>query len=220
MAKTITTSFMGDANLGLFGFATDRYCVVGASPKNPKKVKEALKVPIIKSSMLGTDLTGVFSTGNSDGIIVADMLSDYEIEKLKEKVNVLVLDTRYTAIGNLVLMNDYGCVISKLIKKEKNRIERFFGLDCAISNLKLNVIGSLAIATNRGCLVYPEIKENYAKEIERALKVKVDIGTANFGSMFVGSCLIANSYGLLVSNRATGVEVARIEETLFGNKIK
>jgi len=216
MPEILRTDFNGDPNLGLLGFATDRYCLIGPNIKNRKGIEDALKVPVIEATTLGTNLIGIFSAGNSTGVVIPDIMNDYEIEKLKEKNNILILNTKYTAIGNLVLLNDCGCLISKLIRNEKDKIEKFFGVDCEIITVsKMDVIGSIAIATNKGCLIHPNINEMEAKQIERILKVKVDIGTANFGSPFVGSCLIANSNGLVVSNQTTGPELARIEETIL-----
>jgi translation initiation factor 6 len=112
-------------------------------------------------------------------------------------------------------MNDKGCIISYLIKNLKEKIERFVGLDCQIASKKYMVIGSLAIATNKGCLVSPIFDEDEIKKIEKVLKVKVDVGTANFGSYYVGSCIIANSNFALISPKTTGVEIAKIEEVLL-----
>jgi translation initiation factor 6 len=52
------------------------------------------------------------------------------------------------------------------------------------------------------------------KQIEKILKVEGDIGTANFGSPFVGAFILANSHGYLVSEQTTGPELGRIDETL------
>ena len=78
-----------------------------------------------------------------------------------------------------------------------------------------NVIGSLAIATNKGCLVSPIISEKEIEKIERALDVNVDVGTANFGSRFIGACIIANSKFAIVSPKTSGIELAKIEEVLL-----
>jgi translation initiation factor 6 len=73
----------------------------------------------------------------------------------------------------------------------------------------------VAVATNKGCFIHRDAKENEIKKIEEILKVKADIGTANFGSPFVGSCFFANSNGAVVGNSTTGPEIDRIYETLL-----
>ena len=78
----------------------------------------------------------------------------------------------------------------------------------------MNNVGSCGVATNSGCLVHRDIEENEIKKVESILKVDVDVETANFGSPFVGSCIIANSKGAIVGESSTGPEVNRIMETL------
>lgn len=215
MVKILRMNLNNDPNLGLFGFATDKYFLVGRG-LSTKRFRETLKTRIIESTISNTELVGIFAVGNSQCVLLPKIANENEIDEIKENINVMVLDTRYTALGNLVLLNDKGCLISKLIKKYKESIENFLGLRCEVSLMNPNVIGSLAIATNRGCLAYSNINEKDVKQIERVLDVRVERGTANFGSPFVGSCLIANSYGAIISEQTTGIEASRIEEIFFG----
>ena len=48
----------------------------------------------------------------------------------------------------------------------------------------------------------------------KIFKVKVITGTVNHGVPLIGSGLIANSYGAIVGNITTGIELGRIEEAL------
>ena len=62
--------------------------------------------------------------------------------------------------------------------------------------------------------MHRDTKEEEIKLIEDVLKVEIDIGTANFGSPFVGSCIIANSNGTIAGLSTTAPEIERIAETL------
>ncbi len=211
----LRTNFFGDPNIGLYSFATDRYCLLGTHRKENKKLREALGVPVAVSSAEHTDLAALFVAGNSSGIVVSKIFEDYELEHLKNSFEVLVLDTDYTALGNLILLNDKGIVLSPLLKRHKEKIEKFFGLPCEITKIAgIVVVGSTGIATNRGCLLHPKVKDAEKEIIERTLKVKTDIGTVNFGSPFVKSGIIANSGGVVVSEACSGPELGRISETL------
>ena len=180
-------NFNGDPNLGLYGFATDRFCLIGCNVRD--KIK-SLDVPILTATLLSTELIGIFSTGNSSGIIVPDILENHELNHIKAilskiGVKVLVLDSRFTALGNLILMNDNGIILSNMLKENKKQIEHFFGLKCEISTIAgLDIVGSLGIATNSGCLLNPQVKRKEIKTIEKVLDIKADIGTVNFGSPF------------------------------------
>ena len=132
-------------------------------------------------------------------------------------MNVTVINTKFTALGNLVLCNDKGAVMSSVIsKKEKKKIEDCLGVGGEYGSLaSITTVGSCGIATNKGCLVHRDASEEEIKVVENILKVPVDIGTANFGSPFVGSCIIANSNGAVIGESTTGPEVTRIMEALL-----
>jgi len=217
MPHFLRTNFQGDPNLGLYGFATDKYCLIGVESKRLReKLKEVLKVPVSSAFAMETELLGIFCAGNSHGIVVPKILDDDEISSMEKAAkNILVLKSRYTAFGNLILMNDKGILLSPLMKKEKKGIEKFFGLRCEIAKIAgLNVIGNLGIATNRGCLLNPRAKKNEIKLAEDVLNVKTDIGTVNFGSPYPGAGIITNSNGYVVSEVSSGPELGRITETL------
>lgn len=218
MAKIMQANFRGDPTLGMFGFATDKYCILGHGLTNLKRVSETLCVPIHECSVMGTDLAGLFTTGNSFGIVVPSILEKTEIMEIEKASKVLVLKTDFTALGNMILINDSGCLISKLIKNQKYDIEKFFGIPCEIAKTRIGIIGSAALATNRGCVVHPNMEPECIEQIIRILGLQCSFGTANFGSPYSGACVIANSKGIIVSEESTGIEVSGIEEILFGNE--
>src|SRR3989338_1958402 len=204
-------NFNGDINLGMYGFATDKYCLTGF---DDKKIRQTLDVPVFNCTILNMSLIGIFVTGNSHGIIISDVVDDYDSKRLKQQFeNILVLRTKYTALGNLVLMNDNGIIISPLLRKHRKDISDFFGIPCeatAVSNQK--VVGTLALTTNKGCLTHPKIRKKERETIERVLGVKSDIGTVNFGSPYPGAGVIANSNGFIASVQTSGPELGRITE--------
>src|SRR3972149_3751214 len=121
----IKSNFFGDPNVGLYGFASDKYGVCGI--KN-KKLEKPLGVKFHFIQLYSTYLSGLFAAGNSHGIIASKHLNKNEIVHLKSMTKILLLDTSYTAMGNLVLMNDNGIIISPLLRKYKKHISDFFSL--------------------------------------------------------------------------------------------
>jgi len=209
----LRTNFSGDPNLGLYGFATDAYCFTGVNPN--KKIINVLKVPMQKSTVLDTRLSGIFCVGNSQGILVPHVIEDYELEMIRKTTKVMIVKSMYTALGNLILMNDNGIVISPLLKKSKEEIAAFFNLPCEIATIaNQKLVGAFALVTNKGCLVQPNIKETEKNFLEKFLKVDIDIGTVNFGSPFIKSGIIANSHGVIISDLSSGPELGKITEAL------
>lgn len=211
----LRASFRGDPNIGLYGFATESCVFLGMRTRLDSKIEESLG-KIRSSGMLQTGFAGIFCAGNSSGIIVPRILADYELEGLRKTFSdILVLDTDYSAIGNLVLLNDSGIILSPLLRRHRRAVKEFFRLPCEISKVaNTSIAGSMAIATNKGCLAGPGTKKHEIKILEDVLNVELGLGTVSFGSPFVRSGIIANSKGFVVSETSSGPEIGRISESL------
>ena len=216
--KIAKLNFHKDPNIGLFAFATDRFCLVNRfiRRKDTNLIKKVLKVPVYRTSVLGTGLIGIFTAGNSNGIVISDRIYDEEIEEMQRNFDVLVLETKHTAFGNLILSNDKGCIISKDLKKYKKDIRDFLGVDTRVGTIGgIGLVGSLGVCNNNGCLVHKWVTEKEKKFIEKILDVNVSPGSVNFGNPWVKSGLIANSNGFLAGDQTSGPELGLASET-FG----
>jgi len=213
------TDFFGDPNVGIFGVANDKFCLIGEFVPQRDKIERSLEVKVLKISIANTNFVGIFCAMNSNGIILPCITLKREIEKVKKickefSMNLCILKTKYTALGNLIVCNDRGAIISKVFtKNQKKEIEECLDVEVVYGELaRLNIIGSCSEATNRGCLLHRDASEDEIERFEDVLKVKCDVGTVNFGSPFVSSGIIANSNGAIVGNKTTGPEIARIME--------
>ncbi len=202
-------SIEGDPNIGLRGFATDNYTILGSQMPEI----EILSTPCYVIKMGGIELSGIFAAGNSNGIVLPKIIDKGEIKELKKiGVNTLILKTKETAIGNLILCNDKGAIISKVLEEKRKEIENNLGCEVVASTIAgLGIVGSCGIATNKGCLIHRDASEEEARIIEDVLKVKVNVGSVG-GSPFVKGGLIVNSKALLVGENVTGPELERIFE--------
>ncbi len=212
----LISGFHGDSNIGLYGFATEQFVLLGHIPEDlVAKIKNCLDVKPIISTVAGTNLAGIFCAGNSNGIVVPEIAYKHEIKNIEMHTQVLVLKGKYTALGNLILVNDNGCIISEKLKKHKDDLEDFFKVKVEISKIAgLDLVGSLAVANNNGCVCHKEIKSKEKEIAESVLKVKADRATVNFGSSFVKSGVITNSGGFVIGNQTSGPEIERIAEIL------
>lgn len=217
------TTFHGDPNVGIFFFANENLCLapISLDKKNNEKIEKSLKVKVLKVKIVESDLIGIFSAGNSSGLVVSHLVRPHELKKLKKilrkfDVNVSTISSKYSAVGNLILCNDKGAIVSKLIsRRERKKLEDVLNVEVLVSTIaNLDVVGSCGAATNKGCLLHRNAEKDEIKIVRDVLKVDVDVGTTNFGSPFVGSCIIANSKGALIGERTTPPEIARIMEAL------
>jgi len=215
--KIAKLNFQKNPNIGLFSFATDRFCLVSkfAAKKDIDMIKKVLKVDIYKTSVLGTSLIGIFTGGNSNGIVISDRIYKEEIEEMQRNFDILVLETKHTAMGNLILTNDTGCIISNKIKKHKSEIRDFLGVEVRVGTIGgMDLVGSLGVSNKNGCMAHKEITDKERKLIEKTLDVNVFEGTINFGNPWIKSGLIVNSNGFLVGDQTSGPEMGTATEAL------
>lgn len=211
-------TFNADPNIGMYGFATDSYCLLGLKPpKNTlEKLKIALGVEIKIAKIFGTELIGLFCSGNENGLVLTKMAEKNEVQNMKKifpDLNVLVIPTKVTATGNMILCNNNGAVISKHLKKYKNEISECLECPVEVGTIAgLDIVGSAGVASQNGCLCHREATEEELKLIRSVLRVKVDIGTVSSGSPYIKSGLIVNTRGVVVSQNSTGPELGRIGE--------
>lgn len=215
----LRTNFNGNPNIGLLGIATDEYCIIGSEipAKLIDEIEEALKVPVIKTTICGTELAGVFCAANSNCLLLPDIVFDNELKVLKEhKIKYCIIDTKHTALGNNIICNDEGCVVSREFEdKEVKKIEKALGVRAVKSTINgLDIVGSSAILSKKGCLVHEDIKAEEIKKIEKALNIKIGTGTINLGSPYIKSGLIVNGKGFIVSRSSGGPEIANTDEVL------
>ena len=215
--KFLRVNFNGDPNIGLYGFATDSYCLLGIdSTKIMQKVREMLRTEVLSSTISDTELASLFVAGNSNGILLPKIIEDFEVKKLKKLgLNSKVIESRETALGNLILCNDRGCLISNTLRKFKKEISDVLGCEVVTGKIAdLDIVGACAVASNVGCLCHREAKEEELKRIEEILKVRVDVGSVGYGSPYIKSGVIVNSNGVIFSEQTSGAEIGRIEEVL------
>ncbi len=211
-----TANFNGDPSVGLYGFATEEFALIGhIEDRLLRQLNDSLDVKVIVSTVAGTNLAGIFSVGNSNGLILPEIAYQHEIKNIEKKTNVLVLKGKYTALGNLILINDKGCLVSERLSKHVEEIGDFLKVKVETAKIAgLDLVGALAVSNNKGCVVHKETKKKEVELIENILKVKTGVATVNFGSAFVKSGIIANSKGMVVGNHTSGPELERIVEVL------
>lgn len=210
----------GNPNLGVFIAATEKHAIV---PPNLGEtiinlIKESMDVELIKTPISGSNLAGALVCGNSNGFVVSKYAFDKEIDVIREfGMEVERIPDRLTALGNIILANDFGAIVNPLLSdKSVEIITNVLDVEVEKGSIAgFKIAGSVATATNKGALLHPSASQDDMKFVEKTLKTPVDIGTVNNGTSLVGACTIANSKGVIVSSATTGPELARIEET-FG----
>jgi translation initiation factor 6 len=198
--------YFGDYNIGFFGRASDKIFISSFE----EDFYDVLKVDNKKITIGGTKFIGLFSAMNSNGIVLPYIIKDYELKEIKKiGLDVCVLKEKFTAIGNLIVANDKGAIVSVLLSKNSiKKIEDTLKVEVVKTKLaNSNVVGSVCFATNKGAIIHREATDEDLRLVRDVLKVDVERGSVNFGSPFVSSGIIANSYGAIIGSKTSGYEL-------------
>lgn len=204
--------------IGLFGCTNDRFTLMAKNAQ--ERFLEGcavLKTTIVKVSVGGSNLIGIYAAMNSNGIVLPSFVEEEELKPIKELgLNIYCCRDRRNAMGNNIAANDKGGVINRRIEsKERKRIS-----DCLCVPLEgfaiagHETVGSACTVTNKGFIAHNESTEREIERLESIFSVKGTIGTVNMGSPFPSIGLIANSNGYVVGETTSGFEIGRIEEGL------
>ncbi len=211
----------GSASIGVYSLVTEKMAIVPpvVSEKKAEKLEEWLKVKVTRTMIGESVLIGALSSANTNGIILPHFIREEEIKSIKSacsEINVAVMETKRTAYGNAVLTNDFGAIVDPRMKgTDLKRISDTLGVEVALGEIAgLPYVGSLAIATNKGVLAHPLLKEEEQKLLTDVLKVHVDGGTINCGIPYVSTGLIGNSHTVVAGSLTTGPELFIIGQAL------
>ncbi len=206
-------------NIGVLGTANDEIALLPltCAENFVSAVVETLDVRVITTRISGTSLLGSMIAMNNHGMLLPRHVFETEKKKMQgSDMNIKVLEDKFTALGNLIVLNDHGAIASSFFKRKSIKAMEDT-LDCEVERGEIagfKIVGSVGVATNKGALIHPLAKEEELKWMEGILKVEVDVGTVNRGIGFVRAGMIANSKGVLLGNETTGPEIARIEDSL------
>jgi translation initiation factor 6 len=214
------SSVVGTASLGVYTLANDRLVIIPQMVPRKKAERDAqcLKTKLIYTSISGSVLAGALACSNSNGILLPNSIREEELQIIKTSFdgNITVMETKKTAYGNLVLANDKGALVDPRFKQHVIRqIAETLDVDVVPGEIAgLPYVGSLAVATNKGVLAHPLLKDEEKQLLENLFKVPVDVGTVNCGIPYVGTGLIGNSHAAVAGSLTTGPEIFIIGNAL------
>ncbi|MGQ9479137.1 MAG: hypothetical protein ACUVQ0_03820 [Thermoproteota archaeon] len=179
-----------------------------------RKIKDFLKV----DSIAFTNIAGVHAVSsmvatNTDFIIVPDLVEEEELNELRKLgKEVLIMDSKLKAWGNLMILSDRGVVFSHTVPaRDARKIIDSLGLDYGFSSLaSFSSIGALAVPGEELCFVSKALNEAETRLLGDVLKLKVYAVSVNDGLVFIRLGMLLSSHGVLVGNSTTGAEIINI----------
>ncbi len=211
--------FNENPNVGVFCRTNDKIAFIqkGLTKNDKNTLSSVLDVKLVEISIAESTIVGSLLNFNSKGAVVCNFI-DQRSEKVISDLGfeLKVINDKFNAAGNDILVNDYGCLVHPDVKnstikaiKDTFKVPTYRG---TIANLK--TVGMAAVVTNKGLLCHPKVSDSEKKQLRKIFDVPVMIGTVNHGSPIIGAGIIANNKGAVIGNDTTGIEMGRIEEAL------
>jgi translation initiation factor 6 len=200
-------------NVGIFAKSNDSIVLLpyGYAETKSKKLIDYLQVEPVFVSIAGNRLIGPMVVLNNKGMILPSLASDDEITYLKQMtgLNIGRLESKHTAVGNLISANDYGAIVSPLFKGEFDKqIEDILGISVhTMAVADFNQTGSMIVSNNHGAAIHPKASEKEIETVSSILKVDVEPLTINGGIPYLSSGIICNSKSMIVGSLTTGPEL-------------
>ena len=200
-------------NIGIYINVNDKFVMVpmGFAQSKAENLASYLKAEYMYTSIANTRLLGALAVMNNKGILLPKTSFENEYKLIKEKtgLEVGVLNSKYTALGNLICANDKGAVVSPWISKDSiQTIKDVLGVEVMQKRIAgFNQTGAVLVANNSGAAIHPEANEEDMKEFANILGVKVEHSTINNGIPYVTSGILANNNSIVVGSLTTGPEI-------------
>ncbi len=175
-----------------------------------------LKTEPIEMTIGGSNLLGSMAVMNSNGMIFSNIVTEEELKNIPKDVNYAVLEDNLNAVGNNILANNKAALIHEEFSDASVRtIREVLGVEVVKGKFKeVRTVGSSGLITSSGLVIPPNMTDDEIDELGKIFGVKGRVGTANFGSLYIGASVVSNSKGALIGEDSTTVEISNIEEAL------
>jgi len=200
-------------NIGVYVNVNDKYILLpmGFAKTKAEKLSQMLEVETIFTSVANTRLLGSLLVMNNKGILLPKTAYENEFDFLKNETDleIGVLDSKFTALGNVICANDKGAVVSPWLSKDDcNTISDILGVEVIQRKIAgFNQTGVVMTANNSGAAIHPEADEEDIKVFANLLGVKVEPSSINNGIPYVSSGILANNNCIVVGSLTTGPEI-------------
>jgi len=225
--------YENSSEIGVFAKLTNSYCLVAESKTFQKAFESELAehIPVIATSIASTRPIGRLTVGNSKGLLLPNTTTHQELlhirNSLPETIAVQRIEERLSALGNVIVCNDYVALVHPDLDKETEEIVAdVLGVEVFRQTISGNaLVGSYCSLTNKGALVHPSTSIEDQNELAALLQVPIMAGTINRGSTVIGGGLIVNDWIAFCGMDTTATEVMLVEkifkltdnEDLFSN---
>ena len=215
----LQNALYGNPNIGIYGLCTDSFLLLPRdTPKTfLEQAKTLFQVPIHKLSITGTELLGAFLTSNGTELLIPDILFDKETDALKKtKIPYRTFTTTHTCLGNNIVWNNHGAIISPDYSKEEvTQLKKI--LNVPIIQMKIaetHTVGSCITLNNTKGIIHREATDEEITKAEKILNITLERATVNLGNPHIKAGILNNTNGIMIGNTTGGPEMVHIDQSL------
>lgn len=200
-------------NVGVYATANDAVVILpmGYTKARGERLGQYLNVEVINASIAGTRLIGTLAVLNNHGMLLPSTATEDEYLHMKRTTGLAVefLDSRYTALGNLICANDRGAIVSTEMSSESlQKIADVLDVETIQGRVAgYHQTGSMATANMHGGIVHPETDEEDIDRFSDVLGVEMEQATINGGVPFVSSGILLNNRAAVTGSFTSGPEI-------------
>ncbi|ELA41242.1 uncharacterized protein VICG_01731 [Vittaforma corneae ATCC 50505] len=166
--------FEGKPEIGAYVRMTNKYILVGRSqtPNIINFFRENFSVPIIETTINTINTVGSLCVGNSKGLVLPDTCTDQELQHIRnslpESIKVVRIYEKLNALGNIIVCNDYGCLVHPEIDESNIKIlEDTLGVPVFKHTIGAEpLVGTFSVLSNQGMLIHPNVTELELKDYQ------------------------------------------------------
>ncbi len=211
--------FNGSSNIGAFCRVTDNWVLQGPSSETTTHgLTQIFEKEPIRTTIGQSTLIGILTAGNKNGLLVPHIVLDEELESLQKLgIPIVQLESKLTALGNLILTNDHAALVSTAFSKsEQKTISDALDVEVDASRIaESDLVGSFCVVTNKGLLAHTDVSEEELGWLGSFFSVETDIGTINCGVPYISIGLLVTLKAAAAGFETTGPELMRITEAFF-----
>jgi len=152
------------------------------------------------SSVIGSSSIGVYSLATESIVMVPRMMPQKKAQEFADWLKAKLICTSIGGSmlhGALVCANSNGMLLPTSVRDEElAEIRRVFDGTITIMETKKTAYGNLVLASDKGAIADPRLKEDVIKKIADTLGVEV-LQTEIAGLPYVGSLAVATNKGVL-----------------------
>lgn len=174
-------------------------------------------VPRRTSIVAGVRIVGRLCVGNRNGLLVPNTTTDQELQHIRnalpDSVKIQRVEERLSALGNVIVCNDYVALVHPDLDRETEEIlADTLKVEVFRQTVAGNVlVGSYCALSNNGGLVHPRTPVEDQDELSSLLQVPLVAGTVNRGSDVVGAGMVVNDWVSFCGLDTTSTELSVIE---------